>query len=342
MLYYDGNKLLNLLDIDKQKPELYICTGNRTGGKTTFWTKYAINRFLQYGEKFCFLYRFQYELKNCAAKIFKDVQSHFFKNCIFSQQKFSEPHLQILTCNNAVCGYCIDINGADNIKKLSHLLSDVKLIIFDEFQAENGKYVDREIDKFLSIHTSIARGHGEQRRYCPVILISNTVSLLNPYFNALDISSRLTKSTKFMRGKGFVLEINYNESAAQQIKQSGIAKAFNGQNQMQYQTENVYLDNTAFVAKMYGPNKYIGSIKCNGKFFGIKLFFEDGIIYCSESFDASFPKKYAASLFDQDETTILLSLDTCLLSQLRYFFNKGRFRFQSLICKDAIIKSLTY
>ena len=33
--FYDGTKLLSLTDINREKPELYMCTTNRTGGKTT-------------------------------------------------------------------------------------------------------------------------------------------------------------------------------------------------------------------------------------------------------------------------------------------------------------------
>ena len=33
--YYDGTKLLSMKDLDGNKPEVYMVTTNRTGGKTT-------------------------------------------------------------------------------------------------------------------------------------------------------------------------------------------------------------------------------------------------------------------------------------------------------------------
>ena len=75
--YYDGTKLLSMLDINGRKPEIFICTTNRTGGKTTYFSRLMVNRFLDRGEKFAILYRFNYELDDCADKFFKDIGKLF-------------------------------------------------------------------------------------------------------------------------------------------------------------------------------------------------------------------------------------------------------------------------
>lgn len=41
--YYDGTRLLSMLDANGNKPEIYICTTNRTGGKTTYFGRLLIN-----------------------------------------------------------------------------------------------------------------------------------------------------------------------------------------------------------------------------------------------------------------------------------------------------------
>ena len=79
MAYYDGTKLLSLNDINGKKPEIYICTTNRTGGKTTYFGRLVVNRFLERGEKFAILYRYKYELDNCAEKFFKSIAFHSFQ-----------------------------------------------------------------------------------------------------------------------------------------------------------------------------------------------------------------------------------------------------------------------
>ena len=44
--YYDGTKLLSLKDIDGNIPEIYVCSGNNTAGKTTYFSRLLVNRFL--------------------------------------------------------------------------------------------------------------------------------------------------------------------------------------------------------------------------------------------------------------------------------------------------------
>ena len=77
MAYYDGTKLLSLSDIDGNKPEVYMCTTNRTGGKTTYFSRMLVNRYLKNGTKFGLVYRYAYELDDCADKFFKDINTLF-------------------------------------------------------------------------------------------------------------------------------------------------------------------------------------------------------------------------------------------------------------------------
>ena len=110
------------------------------------------------------------------------------------------------------CGYAIALNQADQIKRVSHLLSDTSAMLFDEFQSETNHYCADEVQKLISVHTSIARGQGKQVKYLPVYMLSNAVTLINPYYTALGISLRLQPDTKFLRGDGWVLEQGYKNS----------------------------------------------------------------------------------------------------------------------------------
>ena len=76
--YYDGTKLLSLTDLQGQRPEIYICTSNRTAGKTTYFNRLVLRRWEREKRKFGLLYRFNYELDDCADKFFKDINPLFF------------------------------------------------------------------------------------------------------------------------------------------------------------------------------------------------------------------------------------------------------------------------
>ena len=281
--YYDGTKLLSLKDINGKTPEVFMCTSNRSAGKTTYFNRLVVNRFIKRGAKFALLYRFNYELDGCDEKFFKDIKELFFPEYDMTAAKKMKGIYQELYLNEEPCGYAISINSADQLKRNSHLFSDIDNIIFDEFQSEQNHYCDKEVEKFISIHNSIARGRSKQSRYVPVYMISNPVTILNPYYVAMDISTRLQKDTHFLRGDGFVLEQGYNETAAKALKSSAFNRAFGSSDYIAYSAEGVYLqDDLSFVDTPSGRGKYVATIRyaaltikyfCNNIYFSITHIF---------------------------------------------------------------------
>lgn len=347
--YYDGTKLLSMLDSNGNKPEIFICTGNRTSGKTTYFNRMAVNGFIKKNRKFILLYRFIQELDNVEEKFFKDIGSLFFNDYVFTAKKRSKtPFVHLFLQHRsqeeaANCGYAIALNGADTIKKNSHLFSDCSCILFDEFQSETNNYCSDEMAKFHSIHTSLARGQGKQVKYLPVYMLSNCVSILNPYFVALGISNRIKSDTKFLKGDGYVLEQSYNESAAEAQKESAFNRAFSNSDYLAYSTQNVYLqDNTAFISSMKGKSKYICTLKCDGQHYALREFTDEGIIYCDDRPDMTFRGKIAVTTDDHNINYVMLKRNELFFINMRYLFNNGCFRFKNLQCKDAVLKALIH
>lgn len=341
--YYDGTKILSLLDIDGNKPEIYIVTTNRTGGKTTFFGRLCVNRWYDKHEKFCLLYRFNYELDECATKFYKDIGSLFFPDTTMTSVKRARGMYHELFINNEHCGYAIALNSADQVKKYSHIFNDVARIIFDEFQSETNHYCDNEITKFISIHSSIARGQGKQYRYVPVFMLANPITLLNPYYVEMGISSRLTSEVKFLRGRGFVLEQGYVDSASKAQMESGFNKAFSSNNYIAYSTQGVYLnDNQAFIEKPSGVGKYIATLKYCGDFYGIREYVDEGLVYVDNKADLTHPTKISVTTDDHNVNYVMLKRCDSFISTLRYYFEHGCFRFKDLKCKEALLKALAY
>lgn len=341
--YYDGTKLLSMLDINGNKPEIYMCTTNRTGGKTTYFGRLCINRFLDKNEKFGLLYRYNYELDDIVDKFYKDLGSLFFPSYTMISKRRAKGTFQELFLNEKSCGYALSLNNADQIKKYSHLFSDIKRMIFDEFQSETNHYCDNETKKFISIHTSIARGQGEQVRYVPVYMLSNPVSIINPYYVEMGISGRLKDDTKFLRGDGFVLEQGYIESASIEQKNSGFNRAFSKNSYTAYSSECVYLnDNKAFVEKPTGKSKYLCTLRYKGSDFALREYTENGLIYCDDKADSSFLTRISVTTDDHNINYVMLKRNDFFLSNLRYFFEHGCFRFKDMRCKEAVLSALSY
>lgn len=343
MAYYDGTKLLSMRDINGNPPELYIVTTNRTGGKTTYFGRLLINRFLNKGLRFALLYRFNYELGDVADKFYSEIGRLFFPEHSMTCKIKANSVYSELRLDDRVCGYALALNAADNIKKYSHLFADVDSILFDEFQSETNHYCPNEIQKFISVHTSIARGNGKQIRYVPVYMLSNTVSLINPYYTELGIINRLQSDTKFLRGNGFVVEQGFVQSAAEAMIESGFNKAFRNSQYVAYAAQNVYLnDNYAFIEKPQGRSRYLCTLKYCGSNFGIREYDDIGIIYCDDTFDNTFPTKISVTTDDHNINYVMLKRNDLFISNMRYLFDHGCFRFKNLNCKEAVMKALSY
>lgn len=330
-------------DLNGAKPEIYICTSNRSAGKTTYFNRYAVNKFKKNKEKFMLIYRYNYELDDCADKFFKDLESLFFHGDVMTSKRKASGIFHELFLNEESCGYAISLNSADQLKKYSHLFSDVCRMIFDEFQSETNHYCSDEIRKFISIHTSVARGQGKQARYLPVYMIGNPVSIINPYYVELGISERLRDDTKFLKGDGFVVEQGFVESASKAQKSSGFNKAFSKNSYVAYSSQCVYLnDNKAFIDKPNGVGRYLCTIRYMGTDYAVREFAEAGCIYVDDRSDSTFRLKITVTTDDHAINYVMLKRNDFFLSTLRLYFEKGCFRFKDLKCKEAVLKALSY
>lgn len=342
-MFYDGTKLLSLKDLDGNTPEIYISTSNRSAGKTTYFNRLEVNRFIKAGKKFCLVYRYAYELDDCADKFFKEIGSLFFPSYTLESKRRSQGSYHELYLNNISCGYAVALNKADEIKKQSHFFSDVDSMLFDEFQSETNHYCNNEVQKLLSVHTSIARGGGKQVRYVPIYMLSNPVSIINPYYTALGITSRLRSDTKFLKGIGWVLEQGFNETASNAQKDSAFNRAFSNEKYYNYNTQAVYLnDNTSFIEKPTGKSKYICTLRYDNKDFAVREYPEQGLLYCDDRVDISFPLRIAVTTDDHNINFVMLKNNSNFLNILKYFFNKGCFRFKDLKAKECILTALSY
>lgn len=341
--YYNCNDLITKKDLNGNTPEILICVGNRTAGKTTSWTKWALDAWFARREQFVFLYRYKYELSNCSDKIFGDVGTLFYKGHTMTDKPRLKGAYAELYLDDELAGFAIAINSADQVKKNSHIFCKVQKIIFDEFMPEDNTYCPDEVKKFLSIHASIARGQGEQVRFVQTVLISNPVTVLNPYYTELGIAKRLRADTKFLRGDGFVLQQNLNSSAAEAQKSSAFNRAFAKNNYIQYAAECASLaDNNAFVDRPKGPSKYLATIRYQGKLYAIREYAAAGIVYCSDNADSTFPLKISVTTDDHQINYIMLRKNDFFISTMRYYFERGCFRFANLDCKNALISALSY
>ena len=343
--FYNGYKLLSRTDSNGNKPEIYIAASNRSAGKTTFYNGMALHRFLTKGKKFLLLYRRRYEITQAADGFFKDINKLFYPELIMEQQtgvkNVFERLLVHINAEKAVkyeCGYATSISAAEQIKKFSHLLSDVDLILFDEAFPENDTYLKNEIDLFMSVHDSLARGNGEMSRYLPVIIIGNMINIYNPYYDALGIVDTLQISSNFTRGNGFVIEQAFNEISAQKHSDSAFHRALSSAAYNAASQQRSYI-NTSYDmidSTVADTGRYILTIRYDDQYYSVRYNEEGYFYYVSTTPDPKFKLKHAATQKDIAEDAIYDPSST-YRKVLRDRFRKNQVKFKNLKAKTAAV-----
>lgn len=252
MKYYDLSKLLSY-----HKP-LYISLGNRNIGKTFAFKKHIIHKFLKNKEEFIILCRFKDEVNSLMKDYFIDVGNIYYKDYIFTNKSNRFYMVDKRTNKKMLIGYCYAVNQYLEIKKHPH--PKVCTILFDEFLNEENNYIKNknkpnlEVEMLLNIYQSIARGDGHIiRNNVKIILISNTITTANPYFDYFKIDTLIEKNqdnkkTKIIKSEGLVIEIKYDLEVARIIEKSKFNKLIKSTDYNEFaQNNKFYLDNNALI-----------------------------------------------------------------------------------------------
>lgn len=336
MKFYDGNKLLNMKDINGVRPQLFIATTNRGPGKTTFFAKYCLDNY----RKILVLCRYAYELDECGASFLKGALIfNKWKDCVITEKNLVRNSIKALYLEKAEdsdvepqhVGYCVSVNNADIIKKKRYLLQDVDAIVFDEFQSEDDSYCFDEVRKFLSIVSTVSTNWTNDK-YIPVFMLSNQVSVINPYFRALNIEPN--GKTKFYRGNGWVMEDSYYEDVSRETLKKPIFQAFEKTNYVSY-----LRDKSSYLNNYYGLVRKI-STKDYKLYFNLKG--KEGIVGVWLNSDSC----YISSLYNSNTTTYSVNLEEeiksikseiHLVQMLKRYYLQGKIIFENQLCRKIFI-----
>lgn len=340
--YYSGYRLLSLMDRDGRRPEIYVSTTNRSAGKTVFFNGYCVHRFVQKKEKFLLLYRNKFEVEDCATNFFAEIGPLFFPGLSLSQEtgiRLVYDRLILEGPDGAeCCGYATSLRASEAIKKRSAMMADCSRILFDEAFPEDDKYLPDEMQRFFSIHDSLARGGGSQARYLPVYVVGNLVNIFNPYYETFGIVDNLKPETNFMRGRGFIVEQGYNESSAKAHEDSAFHRAMGSSDYKKMTLEKTYLNTSyEFINNvLIDCGLYICSISYHNVTYSVRYNEEMNIFYVSTTPDPSFRLIHAATEEDISERAIYDPT-----ARHRYLLKKryrqGAVKFKNLQCREAAL-----
>lgn len=339
--YYDGTKLLNMKGLNGIMPEIFISQTTRSYGKTTWFNHKLMRDYYEKGEIFGIQLRHKYELKGVEQRFQDSIRELYYPGLDLKTKTVVRDSVVALYDGDDICGFAWALAGYDNVKKASNMLSVVSQYVHDEFQPETGGYLDNEVNKFISIHTSIARGPGRPVRYVPVYMLSNRVSLFNPYYLALGITERYQKRTKYMKGDGYVFESLINSDLANQIEQTAFNRAFSTVDYMNYLADKDFMKAGEMddIFKIIGDKMYVCTIKLDS--FNIGIWNTDVYYYACSQINPTTNNVIGVKNNHGIETkpdNILLKIE--MRKRLRRAFDSGTLIFENAKIKESLVKFL--
>lgn len=335
MKYFEAFSVYNFKDINGDIPEIMLVDGNRTGGKTTAFSKLLVDDFLEHGKKFFLVYRYKNDLADVAEAFFKDIGLLFYQGHEMKAQGHGNGAYYTLLLDDEVCGYASALTMASKIKRYSHIFNDVENMFFDEYQDENNMYLPDEVNKLMSLHTTIARGQGKAVRFVPLYMCSNSISIFNPYYSALGITSKINSKTKVLKGEGFILLRLIIKDVAEAQRGSAFNRAFSSSGYLDSSVDNSFLNDDDFnVVKQTNYGRCFFIFYCTGDLYS--AFVCNNGLYIKKGGDKNMLPCFGAFLSDRNENVSCIR-NTSYYSYIKRMYEEGIIYFETIEAKHAFI-----
>lgn len=321
-IYYDINKLLS------HNKLLNISIGARGLGKSYAAKRLAINNFLKHKKQFIYVRRYKNEFDNIK-NYFSDIEDRY------PDHQF-DVGSGCFYIDGEVAGYYIALSTSQ--KQKSSSFPEVSLIIFDEFIVDKGRvsYIKGEVEVFLDLIETVARTRDDVR----VVMISNAISSINPYFLYFNIYPH--SGDKFISKDQVIVEINKNLDFVNFKKQTKFGQLIADSKYGKYSIENEFLrDDNSFIEKMSGKSICWYGIKYEEAVYSIWYNQPSGFVFVTKK---ALPNSnydiYSILTEDHRPNMLLISKSNQIFKKLKEAYSYGQVRFDSLQAKTTFLEYL--
>ena len=327
--YYDFGNLLS------RNAVINIAIGPRGDGKTYGAKKLAIRNAIKKGEQFILLRRYKTELMT-RTSFFDDIADNIreeFPGYMFRVNGQSAEMKVPGKKAWEIIGHFVALSNSQGKKSVSY--AKVTLIIFDEFIIDRGavRYLPNEVRSFLDFYNTVDRWQDRTR----AILISNSVSIMNPYFIEWDV--RVEDFKEFItKGDGFLcVNLIEDHEFESQVRQTKLGRFIEGTEYSDYSVGGVFKDaHMAFVQKKTPTARYYATIETDTGMFALWIDYVTRLWYADEKLPrvqkvwTIVPEKMAPG-------KVLMLKNDKTMQQLRTQFSHGRLFFSSPKARNAFI-----
>ena len=313
-----------------------IVIGGRGTGKTFNAKKHCIEDFIKHGRQFFYVRRYNTELDLAMQGFFDQLQHEgYFEEHTFEVKK--SKHLYKFFMDKKPIGFACALSTALIFKSAS--FPDVYNLIFDEALIARGssyRYLRNEVTQFLELLESIFR-----LRNGRVLILSNAITVANPYFEFWNIIPKANKQFEFYHDGDICLEQVQNEAFKQEKLKSPIGRLIANTEYGEYAIDNKMLqDNNTFIGFKPNDAKYSFLIKIDGSQFGVWTSNKQGALYISSLYDPTKPLVLALDAESHDESSLLVGTRENAYMRLRRAFELGLLFFENQKQKHKVVSAL--
>jgi hypothetical protein len=314
--------------------------GNRNIGKSYGWNKKTILDFKKEPHWQCaYVRRHEEDLKIVMPTYYSAVRKEFPADELTTKGNY-------MFVNGEVAGIAIPLSKAQSFK--SSAFPFIKYIIFDEVLIDGGKttYLKGEVHLLESLINTIFRDRIiTDPANCKVILLSNNVSFMNPYFVEWKMQVDSNKRFQKYKENTILLQLENNESIADALANSPYGKLIADSSYGDYALHNKSLiDRDTFIEERPKNSRARYSFTFIYKDFTIGVWtdIQEGKMYVTEKVDPYCKIVYSFTAQDHKPNTILLhNLNKSYwLKMFVDCFNSGAMRFETQNIKNIVYEVL--
>ena len=296
MFWYDLKKILTYNAL------ITMIFGGRGIGKTFSAKDWCCSDFLNSEGQFVWVRRYEREFKN---------NSRFWDD-IIKEKKFNDHELKTdgfnYTIDGKAAGYALPLSTSKIEKGDS--FPYVNKIIFDEVLLETGvhHYLPNEVDHFLNLFETVGRLRDPR-----AILLSNSITVTNPYFMYWNIKPRKNNGVVFKKESDnparplIVVEFPIADEFQAYKKTTRFGQLIEGTAYGDYAIGNKFLkDNNTFIMKKSEHSNYSFTIKYKGALYGVWIDYQAGHFYVSNNVDPFCRVVFTLTLDDHSPNTMLI------------------------------------
>lgn len=333
--YYDGSTLLSR---GTENTRAYIVTTNRTDGKTTYYGLLTIEYHRITGRKVCYIVRHINELKDYGI-MFSDISSLYYSGEEIVTKILIKDMICTVSMGGEIFCYVVCLKKYVGLKKFSPIFGDTDIMIMEEYQLEDGRFLRDEIGAFRSLYRTIARGGGEQIRPIICILLGNPVTLLNPYLLQFGIAERYKRDTEYIQTRNTVAEFRINLKAQQKMKEDSSSQLFGKASSYDYGADFL-VDDSRYMEKCSGKSRYLYTIIYDNNAYGVRQYLKGGEIHVGDKPDPTCKDVLAFREYDRAQNIDLLERYDYSWKLIRNAYKYGKLRFGNFSAKHAIFSIL--